>query len=119
MASRWPRFLLRLLIGHLVAYPVALPWAIGLVPFAIVWAGKELLQVDPADTSRVIRIVLHRLHVPGELAFAAAHLPCLYWAVASEARDRVARRTFIAGALGLAGLGVVFAVVSWVRFWRG
>jgi hypothetical protein len=113
--------LARLMIAHLVAYPVALFWVIASMPFCFPIVERQLTEASgsvmlwgiapmPAEAAIVVRATL----VVGAIAFVVEHAFGVAWALAKDALR--GRRRFVrtSAALGLAAL--LLAAVGWGWF---
>ncbi len=112
----------RFFIAHLVAYPVAIAWVVGSMPFCFPIFEGELSGVSgdvmlwgiapmPAGAAMIVRATL----LVGAVVFVIEHGIGVVWALASDAR--LGRRRFVLASVALGGVGALGAVVGWIWFW--
>jgi hypothetical protein len=100
----------RLLVAHALAYPVALAWALGSIPFVVV--GIASATGTALEDHMVAHRVLMRVAVPALASFVAMHAAGALWA--SSRDPRRARRVFAFAIALLAGVPVLVGGASWV-----
>jgi hypothetical protein len=105
-------FATRLMIAHMIAYPVAFVWAAAAIVPALTTLSTDALAL-PAD--QIADKVLWRVGAAGLVVFALAHLTALPWARARDdaARTPAGKRVYVAATSALGGAGVLAAVASW------
>jgi hypothetical protein len=111
----------RLLIAHLVAYPIAAAWIVGAMPFcfpiferAITEATGDVVVWGVLPIAAGPAIVVRATLVIGAIVFALEHVVGVAWALGKEPRR--ARRRFSIASLVLGGVGVALAVSGWLWF---
>lgn len=92
----------RLMLAHLVAYPLAFAWAVACIPPAIALVPERILLEQPADA--VVAIVLRSLLWPCVAVALVAHGVAIPWSFARPGADARARRVYL---VTLAVLGAV------------
>lgn len=100
----------RMLVAHLLAYPVAMAWALGAIPALVVnvaSTGGPLL-----DDAVIAHRVLLRVAWPALGSFVLVHLSGAVWARGGD--DARARRAFAIAMSLLGGVPVVLGGLSWV-----
>jgi hypothetical protein len=101
---------LRLLLAHAVAYPVALAWAFGSVPLLVVAVASS------SGTSLEDAVIAHRVLVrvawPAALSFAVVHAAGAVWAWSADARR--GWRVFAWSSGALMTVAVVVGGASWL-----
>jgi hypothetical protein len=111
----------RLLVAHVVAYPIAAAWIVGAMPFCFPLFEREITAASgdvvlwgiapmPAASAIVVRATL----VVGAIVFVLEHVAGLAWALGKE--PRAARRRFSIASLALGGAGVAVAAGGWLWF---
>jgi hypothetical protein len=111
----------RLMIAHLVAYPVAMAWVIGSMPFCFPLFERQLTEASgdvvlwgvapmPAEAAIVVRATL----VVGAIAFALEHALGVAWARADD--PSLGRRRFVRSSAALGLVGMLVAAVGWTWF---
>jgi hypothetical protein len=104
------RILLRLLIGHGLAYPIATAWAFGSVPALVIGIASQVGLT--LDDQAVAHRVLVGVAWPAIGSFVLTHVAALVWGLDSD-EQRGRRRFFVAMAL-LGVVPVVLGGASWV-----
>lgn len=100
----------RILVAHLLAYPVATAWALGSIPVIVVGiAARAGILVD--DQVIAHRVLL-RVVWPALGSFVLVHLAGVVWALGRD--ERRARRTFVGAMALLGGVALVGGGASWV-----
>ena len=111
----------RMLVAHLVAYPVAMAWVVGSMPFCFPMLERELTRASgivllwgalpmPAAAAIVVRASL----VVGAIVFALEHAIGIVWCFDKDARRD--RRRFAIASLVLGGAGALGAAIGWLWF---
>ncbi len=105
-------FATRLMIAHMIAYPVAFVWATAAIVPSLATLSNEALAL-PAE--QIANKVLWRVGAASLVVFALAHVTALPWARAraDEAKARAGRRGYIAATVGLGATGIAAAAVAW------
>jgi hypothetical protein len=101
---------LRLLLAHAVAYPVALAWAFGSVPLLVVAVASS--SGTSLEDAEIAHRVLVRVAWPAALSFAAVHAAGAVWAWSADARR--GWRVFAWSSGALMTVAVVVGGVSWL-----
>lgn len=101
---------LRLLVAHALAYPVALAWALGSVPLIVVSVASAT-GTSLAD-GEIAHRVLVRVAWPAALSFAAVHAAGAAWAWSADTKR--GWRVFAVSAGALVAIAVVVGGVSWL-----
>lgn len=110
VGGRASKVMLRLLVAHAVAYPVALAWAFGSVPLIVVSVASATgTSVDDAE---IAHRVLLRVAWPAALSFLAVHALGAVWARSADARRGARIFALSTGVLG--GVAVVAGSASWL-----
>jgi hypothetical protein len=99
----------RLLVAHLLAWPLGLLWAFAAMPFAFPLFEAELVRID--DPQAVGWFIAWKVLWVAGGAFLLGHLAALPWAFGRE--GGAGRRIFLWGMGGLAGLGLVAGGAGW------
>ena len=102
----------RLVIAHVVAYVIVLPWAAGWVPIALRMMPPD--EVWSQTENEAVHSVLLRLIAPSALCFVFAHLTALPWVLGKDAARGM--RVFVALDVMLASIGVFGGAASWILF---
>ena len=102
--------MLRLLVAHAVAYPVALAWAVGSVPLLVVSVAAAT-GTSVAD-AEIVHRVLVRVAWPAALSFVAVHAAGAAWAWSADARR--GGRLFAVATGAIAAVAVVVGGASWL-----
>ncbi len=101
---------LRLLLAHALAYPVAVAWAFGSVPLLVVAVASA--TGTTLDDHEVAHRVLVRVAWPAALSFVLVHAAGVVWAWSRDpARGR---RVFVLSSAVLGGVAVVAGGASWL-----
>lgn len=103
----------RFFIAHMIAYVIAMPWAIAAIPMIFIWKQDELLTMKVEEDA--IRYVVKLALVPFTAAFVLPHLFCIPW-VRSARKQTHQGRLLLAGSSALllcTGLGL--SVVAWAE----
>jgi hypothetical protein len=101
---------LRLLVAHALAYPVALAWAFGSVPLIVLSvAAVTGTSLEDAD---IAHRVLLRVAWPAVLSFTAVHAAGALWAWSPDARR--GWRIFAWSSGVLMTVAVVVGGASWI-----
>ncbi len=102
--------ILRLLIAHGVAYPVAIAWAFGSIPLIVVHVASNFgLTLDDKE---IAHRVLLQVAWPSIGSFALVHAAGVAWAFARDAARM--RRLFVATTAVLLGVPIVGGGASWI-----
>lgn len=101
---------LRLLVAHALAYPVALAWAFGSVPLIVMSVASA--TGTSLEDAEVAHRVLVRVAWPAALSFAAVHATGAAWAWAADARW--GRRLFAWSSGVLLAVAVLVGGASWI-----
>jgi hypothetical protein len=109
-ARRGGDVVLRLLVAHALAYPVALAWAFGSVPLLVVSVASAT-GTSLAD-AEIAHRVLARVAWPAALSFAAVHVAGAVWAWSADAPR--GRRVFAWSSGALMTVAVLFGGASWI-----
>ncbi len=99
----------RLMIGHMVAYPIAFLWAAASVPVLIWMFDEELFRI--ADEADMARFLTMKMLYPAALAALVAHGVALPWAFMKD--ETRGKRWFLWALGALAGVGLLFGAVGW------
>jgi hypothetical protein len=104
------RVAFRLLVSHLLAYPVAMAWAVASVPAIVVALASRYGTSldDEVLVHRALGIVLW----PAVGSFVCAHALGVAWARAGD--DRRGSRAFAVRTSLLTGVAVVAGGASWI-----
>jgi hypothetical protein len=104
------RAALRLLVSHLLAYPIAMAWALASIPAVVVGiasrSGTSL--ADEVIASRALAVVAW----PTAAAFIAAHALGVAWARARDTQRGL--RAYAVRSSVLAGAAIVGGGASWI-----
>ena len=113
-------FVGRLILAHLVAYPIAIAWIVLAMPFAFPLLGDQAMHAT-GDASVLglpmtegQAIVFRAVLVVGAVIFLIEHAIGVIWALGKDAAR--ARRNFTIASLILGCLGVIGAVGGWIWF---
>src|SRR5579872_4464022 len=90
---RRAEIVVRLLVAHVLAYPVAFAWAVGSIPVVAIAMASS--AAAPLDDHAVAHIVLLRIAWPAILSFVLVHAAGAAWAFARDPRR--SRTWFLAG----------------------
>ena len=101
---------LRLLVAHALAYPVALAWAFGSVPLIVV--SVAAVTGTSLEDGEIAHRVLLRVAWPAALSFAAVHAVGALWAWSPDARR--GWRVFAWSSGLMLALAVVVGAASWI-----
>jgi hypothetical protein len=101
---------LRLLVAHALAYPVALAWAFGSVPLIVVLVAST--TGTSLEDAEIAHRVLVRVAWPAVLSFAAVHAVGALWAWSADARR--GWRVFVWTSGALLSVAVVAGGASWL-----
>ncbi len=112
-AERRRGLVTRAFVVHLVAYGVALPWAIAMLPIVFGWKEAELLAMAD-ETDAALRVVRWSL-VPTALVCVLAHLPGLPWILAARRGASDGKKLYLGSTAALILAGMVTAAISWSR----
>jgi hypothetical protein len=108
--SRSGAVAVRLILAHALAYPVAVAWALGAIPFVVVHLASR--AGTPLDDKTVAALVLVRVAWPAIGAFVTVHAMGCVWVLSRD--EERGRRLFI----GVTALLVLIAVsvggASWL-----
>jgi hypothetical protein len=101
---------LRLLLAHGLAYPVAIAWAFGSIPLIVVRVASAvgLTLSDEEIAHRVLLLVAW----PSIASFVLVHAAGVVWALGKESPR--ARRVFVVATAALFVVPVVVGGGSWV-----
>jgi hypothetical protein len=104
------RAALRLLVSHLIAYPIAMVWALASIPPTVVGiaarAGTTL--EDQVIAGRTLAVIVW----PAAAAFIAAHALGVAWARAGDGPRGL--RAYAVRASVLTGAAIVGGGASWI-----
>jgi len=109
-ATRRADVVVRLLVAHVLAYPVAIAWALGSIPLVVVLVASA--TGTALDDHAVTHLVLMRVAWPTVASFVLVHAAGVAWARAADAR--AGRNRFLVAMGLLAGLPAVAGGASWL-----
>jgi hypothetical protein len=101
---------LRLLLAHALAYPVALAWAFGSVPLIVV--SVAAVTGTALGDAEIAHRVLVRVAWPALLSFATVHVAGALWAWSPDARRGWRVFAWVSGVL--LTVAVVAGGASWI-----
>jgi hypothetical protein len=101
-------FVVRLLLAHAFAYPVATAWAFGTAPLVIV----ALASGPVLDHDTLVHRVLFGVAWPAIAAFVLVHAAGVIWARSTDPRR--GRRVFALAMGLLSGLPILAGSASWL-----
>jgi hypothetical protein len=122
-------FFLRLGLAHLLAYPLAVAWAVGATPLCVASIPDKMLMDLPLDldpwkfahdfmggsshdaATAGLRLVLVRILWAALVPFVIEHAIVLPWAIRGTAR---ARRAFWIATGAIAAIGVFGGAADWI-----
>jgi hypothetical protein len=100
---------LRFMVGHMAAYPVAVIYAIGMIPLALAsLRGSDVLE----HRIRVTLEVVLRAGLPSLAAFGIVHALAIPW-MRTEGEGERQRRFFLGVTLALVVLGLLGGAAAW------
>jgi hypothetical protein len=100
---------LRFMVGHMAAYPVAVVYAVAMIPLALAsLRGTDVME----HRLRVTLEVLLRAGLPALAAFGVIHALAVPWMRAPGDGDRQ-RRFFLGVTLALLLLGLLGGATAW------
>jgi hypothetical protein len=111
----------RVVLAHLVAYPIAMAWIVGAMPFCFPIFERELTAATgdvvlwgvapmPAEAAIVVRATLF----VGAIVFGVEHAVGVAWALAKDAPR--GKRRFAVASLALGASGLLAAAGGWIWF---
>jgi hypothetical protein len=104
------RRLLRCVLPHLAAYPIALLWAVASMPLTIHLFARELLAQHD-DVQAFGMFVVRRVAWPASVAFVLPHFLAIPWVFGRN--PGLWRRWTWVGIAALAALGLAVGGASW------
>jgi hypothetical protein len=108
--SRGKVALVRLLVAHGIAYPVAIAWAFGSIPLMAVRVATSAGL--PLDDKEIARRMLLLVAWPSIGSFVLEHGAGAVWALSANAAR--ARRLFLAVTAVLLGVPILGGGISWI-----
>ena len=99
----------RLAVGHVLAYPIAILWAMASIPLSIHLFIHDIDLLP--DQAAIGRLVVRKVAWPAACSFVLVHAGSLLWAFAGDAAPGFKR--FVWATAGVAAIGVVVGVGSW------
>jgi hypothetical protein len=100
-----------------VALPLAIVWAIALVPLGVRAIPDRVIEqstMAPEVVKMLGDRVVHWLLTPCAVVFVVAHLVAVPWALAPVDHRKKARRLYWTAIGALTGLAVVLGGASWI-----
>jgi hypothetical protein len=99
----------RLVVAHLLAWPLGMLWACAAMPFAFPLFDAEIGRIE--DPEAVGWFIAWKVLWAGGAAFVLAHVAAVPWAFGREGGR--GRRIFLVGIGVLAGLGLLAGGGGW------
>ena len=100
----------RMLVAHVLAYPICVAWALGSIPLVVVLVASS--TGTTLDDHAVTHLVMMRIAWPAVLSFVLVHAAGVAWARAPE--PRAGRARFLVAMSLLAGLPTVVGGAAWL-----
>jgi hypothetical protein len=115
--ATWPRRLRRIAermaAAHVLAYPIALLWAVAAIPLTIHLSIRDIDALS-GDMDAIGKLVVRRLVWPAVGAAILAHAAGLPWAFGGDAALGMRRFFWSAGLLAAAGAASAAAGWAWL-----